>query len=222
MTAGDGNIPASNTSALLYARTRASTETIHPPPPADTQRRMSTPVSVRGSASRRPATGDQRGGTYIRRTGVETEREGERGRDPVSPGHTDTRGHVRMWVPYIYNLSTYWALRFGGPPRLDLRLFNSSACQKHQCTLCSPIVLPFFLPPTPLSPLPFFLPLSASPSWPTPFARSLSLFSSFPWPPRQPLPPDAPSSFLLSLLCTHAAPHPPLVYRTPPPGWRND
>ena len=81
MTAGDGNIPASNTSALLYARTRASTETIHPPPPADTQRRMSTPVSVRGSASRRPATGDQRGGTYIRRTGVETEREGERGRE---------------------------------------------------------------------------------------------------------------------------------------------
>ena len=46
---------------------------------------------------------------------------------------------------YIYNLSTYWALRFGGPPRLDLRLFNSSACQKHQCTLCSPIVLSFSL-----------------------------------------------------------------------------
>lgn len=40
-------------------------------------------------------------------------------------------------------------LRFGGgsgssgPPRLDLRLFNSSACQKHQCTLCSLLV---FLP----------------------------------------------------------------------------
>lgn len=29
--------------------------------------------------------------------------------------------------------------------RLDLRLFNSSACQKHQCTLCSLIVLFRFL-----------------------------------------------------------------------------
>lgn len=29
-------------------------------------------------------------------------------------------------------------LGFGGPPRLDLRLFDSSACQKHQCALASP------------------------------------------------------------------------------------
>jgi hypothetical protein len=34
-------------------------------------------------------------------------------------------------------------LRFGRPPKLDLRLFNSSTCQKHQCTLASPAA-PFF------------------------------------------------------------------------------
>lgn len=160
--------------------------------------------------------------TEARRT---IERERER-RDPVSPGHTDTRGHVRMWVPYIYNLSTYWALRFGGPPRLDLRLFNSSACQKHQCTLCSPIVLPFFLPPTPLSPLPFFLPLFALPLGPPPLRAPFRSFPLFPGLHANPL--DAhtalflPSSPCLSFaLCTHAT-LPPLVYRIPPPGWRND
>lgn len=146
--------------------------------------------------------------TEARRT---IERERER-RDPVSPGHTDTRGHVRMWVPYIYNLSTYWALRFGGPPRLDLRLFNSSACQKHQCTLCSPIVLPFFLPPTPLSPLPFFLPLSAHPLCALPSALFLFSLASTPTPSTR----TRPSSFLLHPVslspCVHTPPsHPSYI-----------
>lgn len=43
LSPGDGNIPASNTSALLYARTRTWTETI---PPPNTQRSLSTPVCV--------------------------------------------------------------------------------------------------------------------------------------------------------------------------------
>lgn len=42
-------------------------------------------------------------------------------------------------------IETYWGLRFGGPPRLDLRLFNSSACQKHQRTLVSLSILAFSL-----------------------------------------------------------------------------
>lgn len=57
---------------------------------------------------------------------------------------------------YIY-IPTYWGLRFGGTPstRLDLRLFNSSACQKHQCTLCSLIVLFPVLSFSVFRPLPF-------------------------------------------------------------------
>ena len=106
---------------------------------------------------------------------------------------------------YIYNLSTYWALRFGGPPRLDLRLFNSSACQKHQCTLCSPIVLSFSLhAPCLFRPPPFFLPLFlplCSPPFITPWRRcSLSLFSSSPPPLGSPHRRAQALLFLLSFL----------------------
>lgn len=73
---------------------------------------------------------------------------------------------------YIY-IPTYWGLRFGGTPstRLDLRLFNSSACQKHQCTLCSLIVLFPFLSFSVFRPLPFdpFDPLAYSHAEPTLF-----------------------------------------------------
>ena len=62
LTAGDGNIPASNTSALLYARTRACTETIHP---RHATPNVHPPCLYAGSASRRPATG-LRGSTYTR------------------------------------------------------------------------------------------------------------------------------------------------------------
>lgn len=73
---------------------------------------------------------------------------------------------------YIY-IPTYWGLRFGGTPstRLDLRLFNSSACQKHQCTLCSLIVLFPFLSFSVFRP--FSLVLSFSDAEPT---ISFSLF----------------------------------------------
>lgn len=72
--------------------------------------------------------------------------------------HTEERGRPRVSISIIP--STYWGLRFGGPPRLDLRLFNSSACQKHQCTLCSPIV-PFLCPALPFATT--FRPLRSEP-----------------------------------------------------------
>lgn len=66
---------------------------------------------------------------------------------------------------YIYTYTDVLGTEIWRTPstRLDLRLFNSSACQKHQCTLCSLIVLfPF---------LSFSVLLT--------FARSLSIFSLF-------------------------------------------
>lgn len=79
------------------------------------------------------------------------------------------RAHIRPSTGiYIYT-PTYWGLRFGGPPRLDLRLFNSSACQKHQCTLCSLIVLFPFLS---------FLPPACRLSFSCPVLLSVSLFLS--------------------------------------------
>lgn len=85
-----------------------------------------------------------------------------------------TRTHIRPRIRpavYIY-IPTYWGLRFGGTPstRLDLRLFNSSACQKHQCTLCSLIVLFPFLSFSVFRPLPFDpFPLAFSRAEPTLF-----------------------------------------------------
>lgn len=102
---------------------------------------------------------------------------------------------------YIY-IPTYWGLRFGGTPstRLDLRLFNSSACQKHQCTLCSLIVLFPFLSFSVFRPLPFdpFPSRSLFHAEPT-----LLLFLPFEYTSLQPLRPSLRSSrynCLLSLV----------------------
>lgn len=101
-------------------------------------------------------------------------------------------------VFYIY-IPTYWGLRFGGTPstRLDLRLFNSSACQKHQCTLCSLIVLFPFLSFSVFRSLPFDpFPLAFSHAEPTlfpsfsPFCEYTVLLPLFSPPPHPPLPTD--------------------------------
>lgn len=109
-----------------------------------------------------------------------------------SAGDTPLRVAPRRSAPgvYIY-IPTYWGLRFGGTPstRLDLRLFNSSACQKHQCTLCSLIVLFPFLSFSVFRPLPFDpfpLVLSFTPSLRS-FFFSLSNIPPFGPPPFSPL-----------------------------------
>lgn len=121
---------------------------------------------------------------------------------------------------YIY-IPTYWGLRFGGTPstRLDLRLFNSSACQKHQCTLCSLIVLFLCLSPAPFRSFP-----SRSFSC---RAYALSLFFSLsreyttPFCPTPPSP--CPSSLVLSNRPDFPSPFGTLPFargRRFPSGWR--
>lgn len=109
-------------------------------------------------------------------------------------------------VVYIY-IPTYWGLRFGGTPstRLDLRLFNSSACQKHQCTLCSLIVLFPFLSFSVFRPLPFDpCPLASSHAEPTlfpsfsPFREYTALLS----------PPSSRYNCLLSLVLSNRSSFP--------------
>lgn len=90
VTAGDGNIPASNTSALLYARTRASTETIHP--------RHATPNVHPRVRTRLGVTQTMRQGrvvvSYTRYGAGNTERERER-----EGGEEEERGGIEISRP---------------------------------------------------------------------------------------------------------------------------
>lgn len=54
--------------------------------------------------------------------------------------HSADYGHLHLYTDVLG--TEIWRTP---STRLDLRLFNSSACQKHQCTLCSLIVLFPFL-----------------------------------------------------------------------------
>lgn len=114
----------------------------------------------------------------------------EHARTHIRPGIRRSASRRSAPGVYIY-IPTYWGLRFGGTPstRLDLRLFNSSACQKHQCTLCSLIVLFPFLSFSVFRPLPFDpfpLVLSFTPSLRS-FFFSLSNIPPFSPPPFSPL-----------------------------------
>lgn len=98
------------------------------------------------------------------------------------------RAHIRPGYGHLHLYTDVLGTEIWRTPstRLDLRLFNSSACQKHQCTLCSLIVLfPFlsFLPPASLLSLSLFhiLFLSLTPILCLSLSFSLSLFPVYPF-----------------------------------------